>query len=377
VAGARAVLAPARRVLVLGGYGAFGGHASTQLARQGIDVIVAGRSLPRATEFAASLAKRGHANITPLQMDAATAGPSELAALRAGVVINASGPFQLQDYRLARACILAGAHYIDLADARAFVAGITSLDAEARRADVLVVAGASTVPALSAAVLDAYAPQMAALQAVCIVIAPSNSFDPGLATTQSILRTLGRPFAVPHGASIAIGYGWQGLRRWCVPGLGARWLGLCEVPDLDLLPARHPGLASVRVYAALEVGAFHVCLWGLSWLVRAGLLRKPERLAYPLLAMKRAFGFLGSDVSGMAVTLIGQGRDGRARRIDWRLTARGGCGPNVPAAPAVLLAKQLLAGKLAARGATPCVGLLTLADLLDAFASFDITAGVV
>jgi Saccharopine dehydrogenase NADP binding domain len=361
---------------VLGGYGAFGGRASTQLARQGIDVIVAGRSLLRAREFAASLAGRERASIEPLQMDAATAGPSELVALRAGVVINASGPFQLQDYRLARACIGAGAHYIDLADARAFVGGITSLDAEARRAGVLVVAGASTVPALSSAVLDAYAPQMATLEAACIVIAPSNSFDPGIATTRSILRMLGRPFAVPHGGSAAVGYGWQGLQRRCVAELGARWLGLCEVPDLDLLPARHAGLASVRVYAALEVGAFHLCLWGLSWLVRAGVLRNAERLANPLLAMKRAFGFLGSDVSGMAVTLIGRGRDGMARRIDWRLIARGGCGPYVPATPSVLLAKQLLGGKLAARGATPCVGLLTLADVIDELIGFDITAGV-
>ena len=37
-----------------------------------------------------------------------------------------------------------------------FVAGIAALDAEARNAGVLVVSGASTVPAVSAAVVDAF-----------------------------------------------------------------------------------------------------------------------------------------------------------------------------------------------------------------------------
>ena len=48
------------------------------------------------------------------------------------VLINATGPYQRQDYRLARACIAAGVHYLDLADARDFVPGIAALDAEAR-----------------------------------------------------------------------------------------------------------------------------------------------------------------------------------------------------------------------------------------------------
>ena len=44
--------------------------------------------------------------------------------------------------------------------------------------------------------------------------------------------------------------------------------------------------------------------------------------------------------------------------------------------PSVLLARRLLAGTLDARGAGPCVGLLTLPDFLEEFAGFDITAGI-
>ena len=288
------------------------------------------------------------------------------------LLINASGPYQSQDYRLARACIAAGVHYVDLADARGFVAGIGALDEEAKRAGVLVVSGASTVPALSAAVIDAHVPQFAQLRSASIVISP----DPGLATTQSILSTLGRPFAVPVEGRQAAVHGWQHLRRRHIPGLGGRWLGACDTPDLDLLPQRYPGLRTVEVFAALEVGAFHLALWGLSGLVRVGLLRRPERLAAPLLALKRALRFLGSDVGGMAVTLEGEDQGGERKRVAWRLIARRGHGPFIPAMPSVILAKRLLAGTLTVRGAMPCLGLFTLDEFLAEVADLDIVGDV-
>ena len=175
------------------------------------------------------------------------------------MLINATGPYQDQDYRVARACIAAGVHYLDLADARGFVTGIAALDAEAKRAGVLVASGASTVPALSAAVVDAFAPTFATLDSVTTVISPGNSFDPGLATTQSILGTLGRPLRrTARGQRV----GWQGLRRVTLPGLGTRWIGHCDAPDRELFPQRYPGLQRADVFAALEVGAFHLGLWG-------------------------------------------------------------------------------------------------------------------
>jgi len=64
-------------------------------------------------------------------MDAESITADHLMAERASLVINASGPFQTQDYRVARAAIDAGAHYVDLTDARGFVTGIGALDGEA------------------------------------------------------------------------------------------------------------------------------------------------------------------------------------------------------------------------------------------------------
>jgi saccharopine dehydrogenase-like NADP-dependent oxidoreductase len=238
-----------QRVLLLGGYGAFGGRIAERLARErDVEVVVAGRSLERAHAFAAQVQQGARARITPARLDGMHVTAGELTALRPLLVINASGPYQRQDYRLARACVAAGVHYLDLADARAFVTGIGTLDVEARQTDVLVVSGASTVPAISAAVIDEHRPQFAALEAVTIVIAPGNSFDPGLATTQSILSTLGRPLAAGGSDSGAPVHGWQHLQRRTIPGLGARWLGACDTPDLDLLPRRYQGLRRVRVF---------------------------------------------------------------------------------------------------------------------------------
>jgi saccharopine dehydrogenase-like NADP-dependent oxidoreductase len=367
-----------RRVLVLGGYGAFGARVAERLARESrLELVVAGRSLERAKEAARQLSGRECASVVvPARMDAANITGAELLERKPTLLINASGPYQGQDYRLARACIAAGVHYIDLADARGFVTGIGVLDQEAKQADVIVVSGASTVPALSAAAIDAYAPQFAQLKSASIVISPGNSFDPGLATTQSILSTLGRPFALPSDGRPTVVHGWQRLQRRHFPGLGGRWLGACNTPDLDLLPQRFPGLRTVEVFAALEVGAFHLALWGLSGLVRAGLIRQPGRLAAPLLALKRAMRSLGSDVGGMAVTLEGEGRNGARKRVEWSLIARRGHGPFIPAMPSVILAKRLLAGTLATRGAMPCLGLFTLAEFLAEVADLDIVGDV-
>ncbi len=365
-----------QRVVVLGGYGAFGGRVAERLARvAGIELIIAGRREEQARAFAARLATRAQAKVAGMGLDAADIPAAVLGDILPAVLINATGPYQDQDYSLARACIAARVHYLDLADARGFVSGIGALDAEARNAGVLVVSGASTMPAVSGAVVDAHAVQFARLSAVRTTIAPGNNFDPGLATAQSILGTLGRLLEDPSTAGGGHRYGWQGLQRQNLPGLGARWLGLCDAPDLDLFPGRYPGLERINVYAALEVGAFHLGLWSLSWLVRGGLLRHPQRLAGPLLAAKRRLGFLGSDRGGMLVTLEGLDHGGGPKKTEWSLVAGSGHGPHVPATPSVLLAKQLISGELQTRGAMPCVGLFTLADFLAEIADLDITAG--
>jgi hypothetical protein len=361
------------RILVIGGYGVFGARVCERLAREpDLEVVVAGRREDAAAAYAAELSRTAKAKISHAVVNAETAGARDIRALAAAVLINASGPFQAQSYGLARACIGAQCHYIDLADARAFVIGITQLDHEARAAGVSVVSGASSVPGLSSAVVEAYSGEVRSLDTVDICISPGNSFDSGLATTASILGGVGKPYAALAGGRRKTVYGWQGLRRHRFPEIGVRWMSNVETPDLDLLPARYPALQTARFNAGVEVGMFHLSLWGLSWLLRAGLVRDPARLAGPLLAAKRLLRFLGSDVGGMFVALRGRDAQNEPRSIEWTLIARSGDGPYVPAIASVILTKRLMAGTGPGPGARPCFALFTLADFEAEVADLDI-----
>ncbi len=363
-----------QRILVVGGYGAFGARIVERLALQDDrDIIVAGRSEAKATQFVANLPISRSSRLSSVGFDARDATALRLRELGAGVIVNASGPFQEQDYTLARAAIGAGAHYVDIADARGFVCGIGELNAAAHAAGVTVVSGASSVPGLSSSVVAAHADAFHTLDHIDIAISPGNRFDPGLATTASVLRGVGAPIRMMVQADERTVHGWQGLRRVEFPGLGPRFLGYVDVPDLTLLAQRYPGVGTIRFQAGVEVGLFHLGLWGLSWLARAGLVRRPEVLARPLLAAKRALGFLGSDRGGMRLVLGGRDESGRTRVITWSLVAGSGHGPYVPALGAVVLVTKLLNGEFAGGGALPCVGLFTLDEFAEAARGLDIS----
>ena len=364
----------ASKVLICGGYGTFGLRAAERLGTDPtLEIVLAGRSRAKAEAAVAELQPRLAARLTAMPLDALAPDIAAMRSTEPTVVYNASGPFQAQQYALARAAIAVGAHYLDLADARTFVTGIHTLDAEARAAGVLVTSGASSVPALSSAVVDHHLPQFAALERLDFGIVPANGFDPGVATTASILSYVGRPFSTLRNGEPTRVHGWQGITRHTFPGIGSRWFAHCDVPDLALFPARYPTLRHIHFAAGLEVPLQFFGLWGLSWLVRAGLLRKAERLTAPLLAAKSWMNRLGSDASGMFVVMEGRGQDGAPKRVTWHLIARQNHGPYIPQTPATALTRKLLAGAVSQRGAMPCIGLLSLNEITAEMAGLSIT----
>lgn len=366
-----------RRVLIVGGYGAFGARAAERLAREpGCEIVIAGRSADKGRVHAEALAPRARARIRHAVLDATAATAEALQALAPNVVINASGPFQQQDYTLARACIAAGCHYVDLADARTFVTGIGALDGKAKAAGVSIISGASSVPGLSSAAVRSMAEDLPRLDEVHVGISPGNSFDPGIATATAIISQAGKPLSVRQGGRQIAAHGWQGLHRHRFPEIGYRWMSDVEVPDLDLFPQHYPELSTVRFSAGLEVGLFHLGLWGISWLARAGIVRSLAPLAAPMLASKRRLSMLGSDSGGMFVRVVGLDHEGVKRTRVWSLVARSGDGPYVPAIASVILARQLLANEGPAPGAQPCFGLFQLEDFDAEVADLDITCWV-
>ena len=357
-----------KRVLIIGGYGNFGRYISGKLAQNSdIQLIVAGRSISRAAQLASSLGAEA------VELDINRDAAQVLGRIQADIVIHTSGPFQGQSYDIARACIAVGAHYIDLADGRDFVAGISTLHEEAEKAGVLLVSGASSVPCLTSALIDHYKHHFATLEEVDYGITTAQKTTRGLATTAAILSYTGKPFStLIKGATRSV-YGWQSVRARRYPNLGWRLLGNCNVPDLALFPKRYPELKTIRFYAGLELPFIHLTLWGLSWLVRLGLVTQLARSAPALLKLSFLFDWLGSANSALHMTLKGITHTGDQKSLSFELTAKNGDGPYIPSMPTILLCNKFVSGELQVRGAYPCVGFIRLDEYLEALKDLDIS----
>lgn len=358
-------------VLVLGGYGNFGASICRALAKdENIRLLIAGRDAGKAKHFASQIElpdDRG------MQLDADVAGMSrQLQALGVDTLIHAAGPFQGRDYRVAQACIEAGCNYIDLADARDFVAGIAELDDAARAAGVLVTSGASSLPALSAAVVDNFLPEFSRLDTISHGIV-AGARTPGLATLRAVLGYCGQPFRRLEDDRWETVYGWQDLHRRRYPApIRGRWLASCNVPDLVLFPRRYAEVSSVTFHAGLGIPLSNLVIWALSWLARWGLVDNLAGWAKPLYWISRKLEAVGTRNSAMHVELSGIGRNGQPLTRTWHLLAFDHHGSNVPCGAAIALARKLTRGELLPSGAMPCLGLLTLEEYMEALAGLNI-----
>ncbi|HZT47920.1 MAG TPA: saccharopine dehydrogenase NADP-binding domain-containing protein [Hyphomicrobiaceae bacterium] len=83
------------RVLLVGGYGAFGARIAERLARLAdLEVTIAGRSLQRAQGAMAALQAAGaRAHVAAVTLDALQATDQDLRTLRPDVLIHAAGPY--------------------------------------------------------------------------------------------------------------------------------------------------------------------------------------------------------------------------------------------------------------------------------------------
>jgi hypothetical protein len=354
------------RILVIGGYGGFGARLCRRLAAAGHELVVAGRSAAKAADFCSGLGRA-----RPLFLDRRGDVGAALARERVDLVIDAAGPFQDSDDRVPRACIDLGLHYLDLADGRDFVAGIGRLDARARAAGVAIVAGASSLPALSGAVARRLAEGLDRVHSVDIALSTANRSRDGDSVVLAALSYAGRPLRLWRGGRWVQSHGWQEMRRENFPledgsGLRCRLVALADVPDLDLLPDRLPGRPSVTFRAGTELGFQMRALGFASALVHRGWLGSLRPAARWLLPLYRLTFGLGGERSAMKVTLKGS-RGGAGIERQWTIVAERGEGFEIPTLAAAILAERILAGAVAP-GARDAASLLALDDFEPAFA---------
>lgn len=343
-----------KTVLILGATGLFGGHLARQLISEGrFDVVAAGRT---EAKLKALTAAHGGRYIAFNR----SAPEAALTAIKPFAVVDTAGPFQsYSSYAFARACLNAGAHYLDIADAPDFVQNITSLDALAKAQNLTAISGASTTPALTSAVLTAF--NMPNIDRVETTILPGNQTPRGRSVMRAILGQVGQPMLLWEGGKWCRAKGWSHLSHTALQ-VGSTRLKprpASLVNTADRLLAAHFNAQTVLPRAGLELGLFHHALRIARFLpFPLGPLTKPAHI------IAGWFQHFGSDLGGMRVRATA----GNTTKT-WDLIAPDGNGPKIPVQPAALLLARLANGPSAV-GARPCLAEIPLSDLEAAMALF-------
>ncbi len=354
-----------RRIVLIGATGFFGRRLAKRLATiDTIELVVTSREAARAEALAMSL-KSVHCScaISGIAFDSGVNATAALAQLKPFLVIDASGPFQSANYELAQAAIDAGAHWIDLADASAYITGFAAaLDEAARKKGVAAIAGSSSTPALSTAAVEDLTRQWRRIDTVDIAIFPGGGGLVGLSVIQALLTYAGRPIAIWRNGKLGETIGWGGVIRAHMPNLGVRYLSPVETADAFILPERFAVTSRVMFYAGLESRLEQFGLLALARLRARQWLKSLDWLAQTLENARRVTRLAACDRGGMIVDVAGLDAEGQQTWARWRLLAEKGEGPNVPILPALAMTRALLTGDIAP-GARTAAGELALAAI--------------
>ena len=353
-------------VLIVGGSGVFGSRlARLACGDSRVRLTLAGR---RAEPLELIAAELGGCAIEVLDRD--TVNGADLK--RFDLVADCAGPFQDSDVRLIEQCMAAKVDYVDLADGREFVRSIGRFDQAARGAGVAIISGASSIPALSHAVLDRLTRGWRRIDSIRVGIFPGNRAPRGRSVVEAILSYVGKPVRVFAGG------GWRSIPGWAIAGrfdcgaAGKRWGSVCDTPEQDLLVERYRPTVGAEFVAGLELPILHLGLWLLSMPVRWGLIRSLRPAAGALLWIAERLQPFGTDRGSMTVEAAGENAAGASVRKTWMLDANANRGPYVPVLAALALIKRRADGEKLPIGARPCTGILALEDFEPLLDSLDI-----
>lgn len=366
------------KILILGGYGVFGGRLAQLLSDvAGLTILIGGRDQQKANRFCEDF--DGAARCVPIKADRRAVAAC-LASERPDLVVDASGPFQeygQNGYAVIEACIAAQIDYLDFADAADFVFGVSQFDARARQAGIFVMSGVSSFPVLTAAVLREMA-KTVTIEKVEGGIAPSPFAGVGLNVIRAVVGYAGGPVKLRRDGRPACGTGIAETTRYtiAVPGrlpLHNLLFSLVDVPDLQVIPPEYPELTDIWMGAGPVPEPLHRMLIALARM-RAVLnlpsLAPLSRLCYLVLNRMK----YGEHRGGMYVRVSGHSNGQPAQR-SWHLLAEDDDGPYIPSMAIEALVRKLLAGTRPDSGARPATHALELADYERLFAGRSIYSG--
>jgi hypothetical protein len=369
------------KILILGGYGTFGGRLAYLLAEDTrLTLFIAGRSIQNAKKFCEGLPSG--AQKVPVFFDRNGDAEAQIREINPNIVVDAMGPFQAygdDPYRVVKACVANEVDYMDLADGSDFVKGIRQFDPEAKAKNIYVLSGVSSFPVLTAAVVRKLSQDMTCVNTIKGGIAPSPYAGVGLNVIRAIASYAGKPVSLIRNGKPTTGYALTETMRYtiCPPGylpLNNTLFSLVDVPDLKVLPELWPEVDSVWLGAGPVPEVLHRMLIGLSWMVRLRIL--PSLLPFASL-----FHFVinilrwGEHRGGMFVSVEGTNQGGERIERSWHLLAEGGDGPLIPSMAVQVLILHCLARKKPSAGARPATQELEVHDYEAIFKSHTIYTG--
>lgn len=339
------------RILVVGGTGGFGRTICTLLADDGHDVVAASRGMPDDQPKRIAHVVLDRASITTVAL-----APYDL-------VVDAAGPFQGLGLELPETCIAAGVHYVDISDDRDFVHRLVTLDAAARAAGVILVSGASSIPAISSAAIATLVnglPGEAAIRGVNVAISASSQAVFGRSVLTAMLSGAGRAIPDQKGRTAMLDQGT--MRARSSRGDLERTVLSCDAPIRDGL-ARLIGDAPVSFRAGSELRVHNASMRLIARLVRMGILRSGVTVR-PIAALaRRLTAGLGSGRSAMVVEVRADHGKRRILRA-WSLVAERNRGPLIPCLVVPAVVDEIAVGGMPV-GARSAGGTMTLSSILE------------
>jgi hypothetical protein len=371
------------RIMIVGGYGTFGGRLVELLEDEPrLTVLVAGPSIERSRAYCAKRTA-ARATLVPTAYDRINSQHLALADLHVTLVVDASGPFQAygnERYRLIESCIKCGVNYLDLADASAFVSGVSAFDEAARAAQVYVLSGVSSFPVLTAAVVRHLSGELAHITSIRGGIAPSPYAGVGLNVIRAIASYAGQPIALKRAGRTVTAYPLTESMRFviAVPGhipLTRLRFSLVDVPDLTTLAEIWPESGEVWMGAGPLPALLHWALTGFAWMVRMRLMPTLSWMASLIYFVTNHLRW-GEHRGGMFVAVEGQTSDGSKVTREWHLLAEGRDGLFVPSMAVEALVRKSLAGQIPPAGARTAISDVSLLDYQPLFARRTIFTGI-
>lgn len=356
------------KIIVLGGYGIFGGRLCHLLAPNiHITLYVAGRSFKRAQEFCQTLPLG--AERIPLQFDRDQDMAKQMRQIQPDLLIDASGPFQTygaDPYRLVKACLAHNVNYMDFADGSDFVKDIQQFDEQAKSKNLFILSGVSSFPVLTAAVVRHLSHDLHQITAIRGGIAPSPFAVVGLNVMRAISAYAGKPVNLLRDGRSTSAYALtEGMRYTIAPPgrmpLNKTYFSLVDVPDLQVLPELWPEVQDIWMGAGPVPEILHRLLNALAWLVRLRILPSLTPFAWLFLRVLSILRW-GEHRGGMFVEIDGVKQDGEKVTRSWHLLAEGDDGPFIPCMALQALVNRTLDGKRPPVGARPASKDLELDD---------------